>query len=228
MTPPPTPPLRLTLADPSPADLDMLAGWMSRQLSLSLFYSGGRQSVTADGLRQSIDAGREQYVMVLTRATGRAVGFVSYRPAGGQGNYDVGIGIGDPAEWGAGFGAEAFALLLDLLFHRMGAHRVQITVAAYNKKSLALIGRGGFTVEGVLREAHFLDGRWHDSVVASILAPEYYAADIYQPIPDLVPEGEKASARAFLARLIREQGGIGAPVPDDDAAPVGSDEPALP
>lgn len=192
---------RLILADPSDDDLALLADWLCNTSGLATLYSGGRGRPNAAGLRQSIDLGRESYLMLVTHADARRVGFVSYRNVGDPAVFDVGIGLGDPAEWGSGFGAEGFALLLDLLFHQRAAHRVQVTVAAYNRNSLRLLQRGGFTVEGVLRDARFLDGARHDTVIASILAPEYYAADLYQPIPDLIPADEKRRAKEMLQEL---------------------------
>lgn len=199
-------PRRLVLVDPSPDDYVTLAGWLRRGTALTTLYAGGGQAVSADDLATSSRLGHETYMMVVSRSDDRRIGFVSYRRTTGLAAYDVGIGLGDPDEWGAGFGPEAFALLLDVLFHRLGAHRVQVSIAAYNRHSLALLDRGGFTIEGVLRDVHYLDGERHDAVIASILRHEYYANDTYLPIPDVIAATEKARARHALAKMLARQG----------------------
>lgn len=215
-------PRRLILDAPDDEDLAALAGWLRRGDPLTVLYSGGQQAVTPAALRSSIDNGRETYLIAVTRADRRRIGFVSYRRTGSPDAYDVGIGIADPAEWGSGFGPEAFVLLLDLLFHQLGARRVQVTTSSVNRHVLTLLHRGGFTVEGVLRETVHLDGRWHDSIIASMLRGEYYAAEIFRPIPDIIPVADKDRAHRALRSLLSAQGGIGQRLMDADS---GQDDP---
>ncbi|MGW9738395.1 RimJ/RimL family protein N-acetyltransferase [Micrococcus sp. 140720015-1] len=191
---------KLVLADLTDADAEILAGWLRRQSSTAILLSGGRERVTAERLLRSQDGSGDSFLMVKTVDQRRPVGFVTYQGRGAR-VFEAGVGIGESSEWGSGYGGEAIALLFDLLFHRMGAHRVQVSVAGYNWHSLAMIKRSGLEIDGVLRENVFLDGEWHDTVIASMLDREYYASPIYSPEIDVIPAEMKAKARALVEQI---------------------------
>ncbi|HWC96929.1 MAG TPA: GNAT family protein [Candidatus Sulfopaludibacter sp.] len=66
--------------------------------------------------------------------------------------------------------------LLDYLFHEMGLHRVVIQCGTGNAKSGAIPKRLGFTREGVSRDAEWVNDRWIDLVVWSMLENEWRPA----------------------------------------------------
>jgi len=68
------------------------------------------------------------------------------------------------------------AVLLDYLFDELGLHRVVIQCGVGNTRSCAVPERLGFTREGVAREAEWVNERWVDLVVWSMLAGEWLAA----------------------------------------------------
>jgi RimJ/RimL family protein N-acetyltransferase len=86
---------------------------------------------------------------------------------------EVGIAIGEKAYWGQGYGGEALQLLLQIAFDSLNLHKVWLTCAAYNERGLRTYLRLGFAEDGRLRDARFLDGRYHDTVVMSILEDEW-------------------------------------------------------
>ena len=85
----------------------------------------------------------------------------------------LGIGIGDRAYWGRGYGAEAARLAISFAFDELSFHRIQATVFGYNARSQALFQRLGFTREGVYREHVRRDGQWHDMYLYGILDGEW-------------------------------------------------------
>lgn len=87
------------------------------------------------------------------------------------------IFIGDPEERAKGHGERATRLVLDHAFYDLNLHRVHLTVLASNVRALALYRRVGFREEGVLREAVYKAGAYHDLVTMAILRPEYEAGD---------------------------------------------------
>jgi hypothetical protein len=126
----------------------------------------------------------------------------------------IGGAIGDPELWSRGYGAEAFDLLIDHLFHARNAHRVQFTTAMYNKNVLRLATRAGFVLEGVLREYYYLDGCHHDAVVWSLLRSEYYGVvehlkrtDPDFALPETVSESDKVEARRIVAQYLADASG---------------------
>jgi len=66
--------------------------------------------------------------------------------------------------------------LLDYLFDELGLHRVEIRCATGNTRSCAIPSRLGFRLEGVLREAEWVNDRWLDLNVWSMLEQEWRKA----------------------------------------------------
>lgn len=87
----------------------------------------------------------------------------------------MGIAIGDPANWGKGYGSEAARLGLAFAFDELNLHRVQATAFAYNAHSIALLEKLGFQREGVYREFLRRDGKRHDMVLYGLLEREWRA-----------------------------------------------------
>lgn len=75
--------------------------------------------------------------------------------------------------WGWGYMTEAGKALIDYAFTELGLNRIQASADADNARSIATIGRMGFTREGVMRQKDFYKGAFHDDVVFSILKMEW-------------------------------------------------------
>jgi ribosomal-protein-serine acetyltransferase len=63
--------------------------------------------------------------------------------------------------------------LLDYLFGEVGLHRVEIRCGTGNLRSCAIPRRLGFSREGMLREAEWVNDRWVDLEVWSVLEQEW-------------------------------------------------------
>ena len=94
---------------------------------------------------------------------------------------ELGIFIGEPDCWNRGLGREAVGLLLDYGFNRLGLHRIELHVYAYNRRGVRCYERCGFRFEGALREARFCDGQFHDVLCYGILEHEYRALESGEP-----------------------------------------------
>jgi RimJ/RimL family protein N-acetyltransferase len=81
--------------------------------------------------------------------------------------------VGDKAAWGRGVGGEATRLMLAHAFGDRNLHRVHLTVLASNARARRLYERAGFRLEGMLREAVFKNGTYHDLVTMSMLSHEH-------------------------------------------------------
>lgn len=94
---------------------------------------------------------------------------------------------------------EAGILFLDYLFlSSIPLNKVSADVYAYNDISLRMAKKGGFQVEGVLRQERYWGGEYHDIIRVSLLRSEWLAARerlgadrVYAP---RVPPGEGAPA----------------------------------
>jgi ribosomal-protein-serine acetyltransferase len=88
---------------------------------------------------------------------------------------NIGYWLGEEYE-GRGTMTAAVAALVDHALSIWDLNRVEIRAAAGNGASRAIPERLGFREEGTLRKAEFVDGRYHDSVVYSMLADEWGSA----------------------------------------------------
>jgi len=74
---------------------------------------------------------------------------------------------------GKGFGSEAIRLLLDHTFLNMNLHKVILNVDARNSVAVNCYKRIGFREEGRQRDHSFVDGRFSDVLLMSILESEF-------------------------------------------------------
>jgi RimJ/RimL family protein N-acetyltransferase len=89
---------------------------------------------------------------------------------------ELGIGIGDKAQWGRGLGQEAVRLLLDYAFRLRNQRRVWLWVHARNERAIGAYRACGFTEEGRLRQHVWSNGEYDDAVYMGILRDEWMKA----------------------------------------------------
>jgi RimJ/RimL family protein N-acetyltransferase len=83
------------------------------------------------------------------------------------------IYLGDRLARGKGLAEEASRLLLRFAFDTLGLHRVFLQVNVTNQPAISLYRRLGFVEEGTLRAAAFVDGRFVDRLLLSMLSHEF-------------------------------------------------------
>ena len=79
--------------------------------------------------------------------------------------------IGDKASWNHGFGTEVTKCIIAYGFSELNLHRIQLTVSKLNISGVKAYEKAGFVQEGVLRDAAFRDGEFHDKIVMSVISP---------------------------------------------------------
>ena len=68
---------------------------------------------------------------------------------------------------------DACRAVLTHLFRELELHRVEIRCATGNARSAAIAKRLGFTLDGTLREAQLVGGRYHDLLVYGMLRQDW-------------------------------------------------------
>ncbi len=130
--------------------------------------------------------------LVVESIDGTPVGDVSWRterwgPTPESACPSIGIAL-LPEHRGRGLGTEAQRLLVELLF-RLGAHRVQSDTAADNPAEQVALKRAGFRREGVVRDAEFRAGRYHDHILYGAVRQEWVRNDaLSDHLPDHSPD----------------------------------------
>lgn len=87
----------------------------------------------------------------------------------------VGIYIGEPDDWGKGYGTEAMGVLVRFGFMELNLHRITLNVFAYNERGIRAYEKVGFVHEGSNREALYRDGTYHDVHIMGILRRDWLA-----------------------------------------------------
>jgi len=85
----------------------------------------------------------------------------------------VGIGIGDRAYWGKGYGTDAMKLCVQYAFMELGVQRVSLGLHAYNPRALRAYEKAGFRLEGRTRQDLAREGKRYDSLWMGILRHEW-------------------------------------------------------
>ncbi|GER86283.1 hypothetical protein KDW_04450 [Dictyobacter vulcani] len=101
---------------------------------------------------------------------------VDYRPVRhgpSQGNiaYFFGIELAEEHR-GLGYGTEAHKLLVRYLFATYPIVRIETLTDSENKAEQRTLEKSNFTREGMMRQAQWRKGAWHDMVLYSILRQE--------------------------------------------------------
>ncbi len=111
---------------------------------------------------------------ITLRDSDRLIGTVGFHPIDWKNrSASFGIEIGESSEWGKGYGYEATRLMVRHAFTRMNLNRVWLVVYENNPRGMRCYERAGFRREGVMRQYHFMDGRYWDAIHMAVLREEW-------------------------------------------------------
>jgi RimJ/RimL family protein N-acetyltransferase len=79
------------------------------------------------------------------------------------------IRIGNEAYQSKGFGSEAVKLLCEFGFSDLNLHRIYLHVFTSNERAIHSYEKCGFTIEGILKQAAFIDGSLIDVILMAKL-----------------------------------------------------------
>ncbi len=117
-----------------------------------------------------IYAARQLRLMVVLRATGRAIGTVDFYDFDPH-NKRAGVGmLIDSAEAGRGYGTRALTLATSYARGFLGMHQLWAVIPVDNKASMALFKKCGYRCSGRMRSWLRLDGCYHDALIMQHLA----------------------------------------------------------
>jgi RimJ/RimL family protein N-acetyltransferase len=161
-------------------DLPTIARWYENAEFMRLYDSRPAHPKTEGDLKRWLDQVREDnstYAFgVRTLAEDALIGTLELDGIiWAHGVCGTGLAIGDPVNWGQGYGYDASQLGLRFAFDEINMHRVTATVFSYNDRSIELLERLGFQHEGTFREFLQRDGQRHDMLLYGILVHEWRA-----------------------------------------------------
>lgn len=88
---------------------------------------------------------------------------------------EIGYRLFDRQRGGRGYTTEATRLLVDYLFSAYPYHRLELLMDPHNTASERVAQKNGFTQEGLMRQAFFINGVMRDVKMYSLLRPEWQA-----------------------------------------------------
>jgi ribosomal-protein-serine acetyltransferase len=133
---------------------------------------------SAEDIRRFIQRALNQYEANQGPQTaividGRIAGSVGCHPIDWPNKHcSIGYWI-EPERQGRGLMTQCCAALIDYLFDELMLHRVTIQCGTGNMRSCAIPERLGFTREGVMRQAEWVNDRWVDLVVWGMLKHDW-------------------------------------------------------
>lgn len=114
------------------------------------------------------------YFNLLEKETEKVIGWAGYHTWYiDHDRAELGYWIYDDIDKQKGYMSEALSTILLYGFQEMNLHRIEAFIAPYNQASQNTILKFGFTLEGLLREHYFYDGKMDDSEVYSLLKREF-------------------------------------------------------
>ena len=122
----------------------------------------------------------DEAVLAICSNSGKHIGNIKYGPISWiHKSAEISIVIGDKSEWGKGYASEAIYLVTKHLFNTCGLNTVH--AGTYNPAFVsAVVKKLGWTQEGILRETHFLDNKFIDSIKLAILSKEFKILSQYE------------------------------------------------
>ena len=170
---------RLRLRGITRADLPLFVTWFSdpevrENLSIHPFMTLEMEEKWFEGVLSSSVESQPLMIELLEEGLWHPIGNI------GLGNIDwrkrqaeLGIVIGEKPYWGKGYGGRAIKLMIDHAFHTLNLNRVYLQVFETNLRGIKAYDKVGFVKEGVLRQAHFAQGKYLDVWIMSILRSEW-------------------------------------------------------
>ena len=145
-----------------------LAGWHERA-PLSLAQVERRIAGLAD------EQGKDAYSFLICLADDdRPIGEAMLMDIDRvNGSAAVGIFIGEPDEWGKGYGTAAVRALVGFGFAELRLERIWLEVGTDNPRAIRSYEKAGFTREATLRRDRWEGGRFADGHIMSILHDEW-------------------------------------------------------
>ncbi len=140
--------------------------------------NGADDTVIRHFLQEGLDLkqkGQQYPFVIFNKDTGEMIGTTRFGEISStHKTLEIGWTWYIPSVWGKGYNEECKLLLLSYAFETLGANRVQLKTAHFNKRSQRAIERIGATYEGTLRN-HMIngDGSPRHTAMFSIIKEEW-------------------------------------------------------
>lgn len=170
--------VRLSAEDPQTM-AENFSRWTRNSAYWRLANSDPSRPISARSSKQWIEKALEKehsevFFTIRTLANDRIIGDIGLDGIQwSNGDAFVGISIGEPGDWGKGYGTDAMRIILRYAFHELNLHRVSLTVFDYNPRAIRSYQKAGFREEGRVRGLLHREGRRWDMLFMGVLREEW-------------------------------------------------------
>lgn len=136
--------------------------WMNDPEVFLYLETGGNYSMNE--LQEYVKLSVEKKILfwaITIKGSGKHIGNIKIDPVSQRhGTGEYGILLGNRAEWGKGYAAEATTGLIKYCFERLGIRKINLGVVKDNVGAVRLYERLGFKTEGEFVEHGFYNGKY--------------------------------------------------------------------
>ena len=158
---------------------------VTRWLSFDTRTHAQTSTMIASAIERAQQDPRTEFYLAVTLPNDDLIGFARL---GLDGVRAAKLGYAIRADqWGKGYATDAARTLVNYGFEQLDLHRISTAIGPDNAPSIALVQRLGFQYEGRIRDHVYTNGAWRDSLLYSLLAPEWnHDAAVSDDIENLV------------------------------------------
>lgn len=167
--------LRVRLRPLEERDLPTCVDWMADR-EVTRWLSAIGEPPTLEEEQDWYDRRRadpDSVMWAIETAEGRLIGNVELRLTPNARRAEMGIVVGDKAEWSKGYGTHTVRLVLRYAFKELDLNRVELTTDEENHRAIRCYEKCGFKREGILRQHRLIDGEFGNTLVMSVLLEEW-------------------------------------------------------
>ena len=159
-------------------DSELFFKWCSNRdavrYSLSWFQTPKSNQDFKDWLTSINSSSKNINLGICCEDTGQLIGYAGIANISSlnqSGEYF--IFIGDSEFWGKGIGTEVTKTITNYGFNTLSLHRIFLSVSELNLAGMKAYENAGYIKEGLLRDAAFRDGKFHNKFLMSVLSSEW-------------------------------------------------------
>ncbi|HQN17021.1 MAG TPA: GNAT family protein [Bacteroidales bacterium] len=123
---------------------------------------------------QSSITSRNHYLIIKSLKNNESLGYISFKltnEISRDGHLSIKLA---PGNQGKGIGVDAIKTAMKYYFYNFNMHRLHGFIIDYNAPSQMLfLGKCHWKKEGILREACYINGKYHDFICVAILKQEF-------------------------------------------------------
>ena len=156
-------------------DIPLYHEWINTPEIMGIYNAHAFRQISKDWLKNVFGRmGDDLQIFIIEKKDKTRVGLILYFLVKGGPVELLEIGsILIPSERQKGFCEEAVTMFIDYLFLTKNISRIQATTDIRNTGAQKVLGKTGFTKEGVIRNMIFNQGEWQDFGLYSILRKEW-------------------------------------------------------